>query len=303
MTRIVFVSCANVELRPVQPAWDAIAAIAADPLGPPDLLILLGDNTYMSWTGTKWDLERLRTNYEAQFKIPAFKKLIDTVPTLAIWDDHDLGPDDSCGAELEPQQLADSRALFNHYLAKARNNNAPHMHCTYEIGEVKVIMLDVRTYRTSITSSAPTVLGPAQEQWLWDQLANNPKPYTIVASGTVTNDGPAHQALSDYTDFYKLLQAALRPVPPNSEVLTPPKARKVLFLSGDIHRNRWEDHNGFFEATSSGVACVKGENNKPIDNWGLLTFGAEELTVELHGRTPAHTRTHRVRLHDWTEIG
>ena len=195
MTRIVFVSCANVELRPAQPAWDAIAA------DPPDLLILLGDNTYMSWEGTTWELERLRQNYEAQFQIPAFKMLMDTVPTLAIWDDHDLGPDDSCGAELEPQQLADSRALFNHYLAKARNNNPPHMYCTYDIGEVRVIMLDVRTYRTLSTNSAPTVLGRDQEDWLWDQLAINPNPYTIVASGTVTDHGLNGHRLSNYTTF------------------------------------------------------------------------------------------------------
>lgn len=296
MTRIVFVSCANVELRPVQPAWDAIAA------DPPDLLMLLGDNTYMSWTGTKWELERLQQNYEAQFKIPAFKKLIDTVPTLAIWDDHDLGPNDSCGAELMPQQLADSRALFNHYLAKARNDNLPHMHCTYDIGEVRVIMLDVRTYRTLSTSSAPTVLGGVQEDWLWKELANNPKPYTIVASGTVTDDGLKGHRLSDYKDFYKRLQSALRPVPPGPKDSKPPKARKVLLLSGDIHKNRWKNHSGFFEATSSGVACVWGDKKKPIDNWGLLTFGAEELTVDLRGRTPSHAHKHRLRLRDWTEI-
>ena len=302
MTRIVFVSCANVELRPVQPAWDAIAA------DPPDLLILLGDNTYMSWTGPKWELERLRQNYEAQFKIPSFKKLIDTVPTLAIWDDHDLGPDDSCGAELEPQQLADSRALFNHYLAKARNNNPPHMYCTYDIGEVRVIMLDVRTYRTLSTVSAPTVLGRDQEDWLWKELADNPKPYTIVASGSVMDRGVEQHKLSDYKAFYKRLKSELRHRPSDPKKPHAPKPRKVLFLSGDIHDNRWKAWPGFFEATSSGVACVANVGPKgkkvevPIDNWGLLTFGPEELTVDLRGHAPSRVETHKVRLRDWTEI-
>jgi len=297
MTRIAFVSCANIELRPQQPAWDEIAA------DPPDLLLLLGDTTYMSWTGTTWDLQALKQNYELQFQVPAFSKLIDTVPTLAIWDDHDLGPDDTCGAELMPKEkLAESRALFNHYLAKARNDNPPHMHCSYDIGEVRVIMLDVRSFRTFSTRDAPTVLGHAQEQWLWQQLADNPKPYTIVASGSVMDRGVTGHKLSDYKAFYKRLQSELRHLPADPKDPTAPKPRKVLFVSGDIHDNRWKVWPGFFEATSSGVACVKGTEQQPTDNWGLLTLGAETLTVELHGHAPSYRGTHRLRLRDWSEI-
>ena len=294
MTKIAFVSCANVEKRKLQPAWDHIAASA------PDLLLLLGDNTYMNWVETKWEPDRLLANYEAQFQIKAFKDLIHSVPTLAIWDDHDLGPNDSCGGAMADEQVKLSRSYFDKYLAVAINNNRPHMYCTHDIGDVRVIMLDVRTYRTLSSAPAATVLGAAQEQWLWDQLALNPKPYTIVASGSVSNRGASGHKLTDYKQFWQRLRNELSHVPPKPD---PKSNRKVLFLSGDIHDNRWKKWNGyFFEATSSGVACVVGDPALPTDNWGLLEYGNTELRVTLNGHAPSYSGVHRLRLSDWTEI-
>ena len=123
MTRIAFVSCAHPVLCPVQPAWHAIAAAE------PDLLLLLGDNTYMSWEGKKWLIDDLRDNYAKQFAVPGFKRLLQTTPHLAIWDDHDFGWNDCVGSELDAGQLAATRALFDQHLGSAFNNNPPHMYC------------------------------------------------------------------------------------------------------------------------------------------------------------------------------
>lgn len=293
MTRIAFVSCANVEGRKVQPAWEQIAA------DPPDCLLLLGDNTYMSWAGTDWNFPALEKHYESQFKgdLKFFRQLIDTVPTLAIWDDHDFGPNDSYGLGAGPANLAASRALFDKYLGFAKNvaeaKHPPHMYCSTVIGPARVIMLDVRTYRSLASDPNPTVLGPEQEGWLWAELAAAKEPCIIVGSGSVINRGPKSQRLDKYTAFHKKLMSELRH--------RPDRPRRVLFLSGDIHDNRWQRWPGFFEATSSGVAC-HAPNGEPTDNWGLLTFKQHELVVDLHGHAPSYVGQHRVRLSDWTEI-
>lgn len=294
MTRIAFVSCANIEKRgPLdQPAWHQV--LAADP----DLLLLLGDNTYMNWSEPDWEPQRLKKNYAAQWAVPAFKQLIDSVPTLAIWDDHDTGPNDSCGAEMPAHELAESRQLFNQYMGFAKNNNRPHMYCSHDVGDVRVIMLDVRSHRTYSGKPGSTVLGKVQEEWLWHELARNPKPYTLVCSGSVINRGPPGHALTDYPAFYQRLVQELRYVAPKPQQ-PDHQPRKVLFLSGDIHNNRWKRHPGFFEATSSGVACVIGPSEAPTDNWGLLTFGQQELRVDLNGHAPSRTYSKRIRLSDW----
>lgn len=298
MIKIAFVSCANIEFRKEQPAWDEIAKAK------PDLLLLLGDNTYMSWDGTGWLIDDLRKNYALQFSQPGFKALMDNkqIKKLAIWDDHDFGYNDCCGADLSAARHAQTRALFDQYLGLAENNNRPHMYCTYDVGDVRVIMLDVRTYRQDARTGGVTVLGSQQEQWLWDQLAHNPKPYTVIGSGTAINEGAPLQTLSDYPAFYERLKRELRHVPAMPGNPVGFKPRKVIFLSGDIHRNTWRAWPGFFEATSSGVACVATDANLPIDNWGLLSydFGAGSVRVELNGHKPSRTFDKRISLDTWT---
>lgn len=302
MTRIAFASCANIELRSHgQIAWAQMADAT------PELLLLLGDTTYMNWDDplpgeTGWEPERLAANYARQFDVPDFQHLLQAQPTLAIWDDHDLGPNDSCGGEMPAEQVAFSRALFDRYLHMAINANKPQMYCSHDIGPVRVIMLDVRTHRTHSNGNLPpTVLGDAQEGWLWHQLATNTQPYTVIASGSVTDRGIDGHKFRDYPVFYQRLLQELRH---GGKTGADGRPRKVLFLSGDIHDNRWRPQAGFFEATSSGVACIAPRNGPPIDNWGLLEFDttADEVRIHLRGRAPSYTRTHRVQLSSWQEL-
>ena len=292
MTRIDFVSCAHPVLCPVQPAWDAIAAAE------PDLLLLLGDNTYMSWDGQTWLIDDLRKHYALQFAVPGFRRLLQTVPHMAIWDDHDFGWNDCVGSQLSPDRLAATRALFDQHLGGALNNNRPHMYCSLAIGPVRVIMLDVRTHRTLSTDPDPTVLGKVQEDWLWQQLADNTEPYLVIGSGTpITQGAPGHR-LADYSAFHTRLMQELQHRPADAA------PRKALFLSGDIHDNAWVRHVGFYEAIASGVACLSRRTQLPTSNWGLLEFDEKKDRVKLtlSGHWPSYVGVHRVRLSDWREI-
>lgn len=77
--KMAFVSCAYGTCRDAQPAWTEILAAK------PDLLLMLGDNAYMSWYGDEWDFKALEDRYRAQFAVKEFRAVIDSTPTLATW--------------------------------------------------------------------------------------------------------------------------------------------------------------------------------------------------------------------------
>ena len=292
-TKIAFVSCAFASLRRKQPAWTEIRAAN------PDLLIFLGDNAYMSWGGhqdvaTDWRFDDLEACYRLQSQVPDYKWLIENVPSLAIWDDHDCGPNDTVGASAPPAFLATSREKFDRWMGFARNNNRPHMYCTYlDIPDVQVIMLDVRTYRTWYDAANATMLGTEQEQWLWRQLDATVTPqrkFTIVCSGSGFTHGADDQTVQDYKAFAEILKQRLAFRPgSNGDV-----GRRSLFLAGDIHQNEFSTlpEVGVHEAISSGVACFPigtkvvdktTENKLRIDKWGLLTIDGETVNFDFHG--------------------
>jgi phosphodiesterase/alkaline phosphatase D-like protein len=305
--KIAFVSCAYGTYRPVQPAWEEILAVK------PDLLLMLGDNAYMSWYGNHWDFKALEECYRAQFAIKEFRAVIDTVPTLAIWDDHDCGPNDTCGAEVSKDDIATTRGMFNHWMGFALNNNRPHMYCTYDdLPGVKVVMLDVRTYRTSSGAIQPSLLGGAQESWLWDSLderTSSQKLITIVGSGSAFSAGaPGHQ-FRDYKGVAEGLKERLAFRAGDGADI----GRRALFLGGDVHYNQFVTHDvGFHEAISSGVACFKPRTDSEAnflparhsDNWGLITIDDTHLQVEFHvnAHTNGNPRRRNIDIASWTVV-
>jgi hypothetical protein len=305
--KIAFVSCAYGTYRSVQPAWKEILAAK------PDLLLMLGDNAYMSWWGSDWDFDALEACYRAQFAVKEFRAVIDTVPTLAIWDDHDCGPDDTCGAEVLKENLAATREKFDRWMGFALNNNRPHMYCTYDdLPGVKIVMLDGRTYRTSSKAAKPSLLGDAQEKWLWDRLdpqVTSQRPVTIIGSGSAFSQGAAGQKVGDYKGVADGLRSRLAFRPGGGTDI----GRRALFLGGDVHYNRFAtDEVGFHEAISSGVACFvpKTYSEKEFqparysDNWGLITIDDKRVQIDFHANsnTKGNPRRRIIDIASWTVV-
>ncbi|MCU7369931.1 alkaline phosphatase D family protein [Paucibacter sp. O1-1] len=304
-TKIAFVSCAYGTYRKTQPAWEDILAAK------PDLLPMLGDNAYMSWYGSTWDFKALEDCYRAQFAVKEFRAVIESVPTLAIWDDHDCGPDDTLGAEAPPQYVATTREMFDRWFGFARNNNRPHMYCTYDdLPEVRVVMLDVRTYRTSSKAANPTLLGDAQEKWLWKQLdpaRTEQKRFTIIGSGTGFSVGKPGHRVADYRSVADGIRSRLAFHPGSAGSL----GRRALFLAGDVHYNKFVSHpEGFHEAISSGVACFIPKTytedefvpERYADNWGLITISDTQICVDFHANphTTGGASRRVIAIEDWT---
>lgn len=299
LRKIAFVSCAYATYRPHQPAWTAIRAAR------PDLLLMLGDNAYMNWWETDWNFPALEACYRAQFEgtgqgMDDFRALIQRTPTMAVWDDHDCGPNDTMGGApgTDPAHLRRARDLFNHWMGFARNNNADgHMYCTWDdFPELRVLMLDGRTWRTRPTADGATVLGKDQERWLRDRLTQDPqRRITIVATGSAFGRPDPEQeghVVADYTRFARDLRGllAFRPGDGTEKDL----GRRALYLGGDVHANAFRSRSdGWHEAISSGVACFRrgteehasqAPESAQIDHWGLITVTDRHVHIDLHER-------------------
>ena len=324
-TKIAFVSCAYATYRPDQPAWQQIL----DQVPDLNLLLMLGDTAYMDW-GQRWDLYALNHCYDEQSKIKAYRELIAKVPTLAIWDDHDCGYNDIRGAE-EPELVKQSRALFDYWMGFAVNAGRPEMYAVYDkLPDVRILMLDCRSERTLPTAANPTMLGSAQEDWLWKQLdpaQSVQRPITILANGVGLSEGNPLEVVNAYAKFWAKLrkEISFREKPSGADGDC---GRRALYLAGDIHRNKFlpferKPVNGeslgpleserIYQVLSSGVACFipKTDSIKQFtpdrytDNWGLLTIDAENVTIDFHGRhdipgaQSSNNFTRVIRRSDW----
>ena len=97
VSRIAVGSCAK-QNRPM-PIWSAVSGFK------PDVLLMLGDNVY----GDTEDMTVLRGAYDLLAADRGFGAIRNTVPIVAIWDDHDYGVDD--GGREYPKR-ADSQQVF-----------------------------------------------------------------------------------------------------------------------------------------------------------------------------------------------
>jgi alkaline phosphatase D len=282
-TRIALASCCKIDGQKslkVQSAWNLISQAK------PDLLLLLGDNVYMRQGGPlRWDFKQLAETYQNQFSEPNFIGLIGKVPYMATWDDHDFGPNDSRGDTLDgrPNRIK-SRNLFHKYHSAAINTNRPNVYCSHVIGDVKIIMLDGRYFRTDRRRSQPTILGSKQEAWLQKELVHSSK-YTVVCSGSCLTQGGETDSWLAYPEARQRLIALLNSTP------------RLLFLSGDIHRNMFASVGSFYEVISSSVA--RNEDDGPRENFGVIDFLANEVRVRLSGVRHKDRILRTIRSSDW----
>lgn len=254
--RIALASCSKIHRQRTQPAWKRIEREG------PDLLLLLGDNVYGGSLSLSWQKfhKRIEHRYQLQFAQKHFKRLLARVPMHAIWDDHDFGKGDNArGALIKTVHKERSRELFHRYMNSS--NNMPEVYHAFDQGDARIIMLDVRYYRDAPSPTA-SILGQQQEAWLERELEHDRK-YTVICSGTCLTRGG--ERWSNYRDYYERFCDLAR------------QKGRVVFLSGNIHKNRFVQHDGFFEVISSGVGRGKR------DNYGIVDLRDKVVTVKLRG--------------------
>ncbi len=225
----------------------------------PDLHLTVGDTHYADTTdgAIQWK------HHVVYRRVPHFATVIRHVPTLAIWDDHDYGPNNSDGTAKGKEG---SLRAWNQFWANpaAGAEGIPGAFFRSSWGEVDFFVVDGRYHRSpdeAKDDEKKTMLGAAQFDWLVDGLRTSRAKFKVIVTGSTlhhsTNDG-----WRIYTHERRRLFDTIRTA----------KISGVLFMSGDIHRSLvWEHHESarvgypFVEVISSGVANSKTLSFATID--------------------------------------
>lgn len=194
----------------------------------PDLMIWLGDNTYLreaDWNSMTGILNR----YTHTRSTTEMQPLLANTHHYAVWDDHDFGPNDS---DKGFWNKANTLKAFEYFWG----NPSVGVHdiegaiTSFQWGDVDFFLLDNRWYRdpNKRIKESKTQLGEKQIQWLFDNLSSSLGSFKVVVLGgqflstaglfeTYTNYGFAEerQRIIDYIYEQNI--------------------KNVIFLTGDVH--------------------------------------------------------------------
>lgn len=187
ISRVLFGSCIKQD-QPM-PILKTIAARR------PDLFLMLGDNIY----GDTADMEVMRAKYATLRSNQDFRKLLDTCPVLATWDDHDYGVND--GGASYAERDASQRLFVDFWdTADSPRRARPGVYDAAIMGppgkRLQVVLLDTRYFRGPLQTGPQRIGGPyvptddatitmlGEPQWAWleEQLRQPAEVRLIVSS-------------------------------------------------------------------------------------------------------------------------
>lgn len=246
--RIVFGSCINEFWIPELPIFDSIGRESAH------AFVMLGDNCYFGDDDHPTEAGMMKAHLRTR-RHPSVARLLRQTPTLAIYDDHDFGPNDADGNFAGRERAL---ASFTRMWAQSQYGTpaAGGIFSAIRIGPIELFLTDGRYHRNV---AGETVLGRVQFEWLLDRLRASSAPVKIIASGTTVL---AHHP------FYHDWESWHRSSPDELEALLTTIEREdlrgVVFISGDLHMGQVRHITGrevgarqgpdFYEVTSSPLA-------------------------------------------------
>ena len=316
-SRISFGSCCKQD-KP-QPIWDSIIATK------PSMFLMIGDNIY----GDSPDMSVLKAKWDLLGAQPGFRKLKQTCPVLATWDDHDYGADDA-GSEFAKKR--ESQQLFLDFFdepAGTARRKQEGVYASYEYGpatrRVQVILTDTRYHRSPLKKNGlkrgdpgfhgpyaenkddgATMLGDTQWKWLEAEL-RKPAAVRIIASSVQVL--PNEHQWEKWGNFPAERDRLFK-------LIRDTKANGVILISGDRHTaeiSRDDRAVGYplFDITSSSLNAPgtpnKSEPN-PLrtgvlyspENFGLISIDWSQadpvISMELRDIKGEPVETQRVRL-------
>ncbi|MBT8281162.1 MAG: alkaline phosphatase family protein [Muriicola sp.] len=276
--------------------WDDV--LTADP----DVWIWGGDIVYADTD----DPEKIASMYEVQKSVPEYAQLRKEVQVIGTWDDHDYGLNDG-GVEFEAKD--ESQRVFLDFMDVPDNDSrrqrkgvyADYDYKTAE-GEVKILVLDTRYFRSALTPSGQkgnryepgpygegTVLGKEQWAWLEKELNTSEADFNIIVSSI--------QFLSNQHGF-ETWGNFPHEVDKLKNTVEQSGAKGVIILSGDRHISEFSSSTiegmsyPLIDFTSSGLTHVyssySGEPNPyrigevvAVKSFGLLRFNFKSKQVEM----------------------
>ena len=147
-----------------------------------DYMVWLGDNVYLK--NEEWlHGDSVKAKYDAVFNRPEFIELLGKSNHLAIWDDHDAGPND-CSSLSEGLDLT-----MKHFKAfwkpsySMPNAKSYYGSKTSHEGLVEFFFLDNRSFKIPVNMDGATLYGTEQLAWLEDAYTNSTAAVKIVLMG------------------------------------------------------------------------------------------------------------------------
>ncbi|MDP6794825.1 MAG: alkaline phosphatase D family protein [Verrucomicrobiota bacterium] len=311
--RIAFGSCSKVSQFSSGPIYKAIAEER------PDMALFVGDNSYFivadgsdrhfNTTGPTGDWsspEAMTARHLTTRMHPDLQSMFRTVPSYAVWDDHDYGPDN---ADRTFDLREEATEVFRQMWANPRygTDSIPGIFSSFRNGPVEVFLMDDRYHKYSpqkhkdVSMATGEIWGRAQTDWLLAGLKRSTAPVKVIANGTqvVTRStgGEGHRREAQ-NELNRLI-----------EHLDEHRIDGVVFLVGDRHYSElhFETREGYpplLEFTSSPLQQdqkVEPLKNRPNpyrvwglrgNSYGLVTVDIPEPgrgTVRFEVRTEANT--------------
>ena len=311
--RIAFGSCSKVSQFNSGPIYKAIAAEQ------PDMALFIGDNSYFivadgsdrhfNTTGPTGDWsspEAMTARHLTTRMHPDLQSMFRSVPSYAVWDDHDYGPDN---ADRTLGLREEATTVFRQMWANSDygTDSVPGIFSSFRNGPVEVFLLDDRYYKYSpqkhkdVTMATGEIWGRAQTDWLLDGLKRSTAPVKLIANGTQvitrSTGGEGHRREAQ-NELQRLI-----------DHIEKHRIDGVIFLSGDrhyseLHYEARDGHPPLLEFTSSPLQQAQKVGplkNRPNtfrlwglkgNSYGLVTVDIPEPgkgTVRLEVRTEANT--------------
>jgi alkaline phosphatase D len=239
---------------------------------------------------TATDLAGYRNRHALYKTDPDLQALHATAPCLMTWDDHEVEND---YADQWSQQVATSpeaflqrraaayQAYYEHMPLRPRavpTRSALHLHERFRFGDlVTFSVLDARQHRSKQPCELPnsrrghvapdscadrldprrTMLGAAQEQWLFDGFRQSDAAWNILAQGQLVADLRQKDRMGDYghwTDGWDGYPATRQRV---LDAISATRLANPVFIGGDIHSFWTTDLKADFANPSSATVATE----------------------------------------------
>ena len=170
--------------------------------------------------------EGINRRYRFYRSHPRMEKLLTAAPHVAIWDDHDFGPNDSDASFAGKGWTLE---MFRRYWPLPYTPPADGLYGMVTQGDVEIFLLDDRSWRDPDEwpqGPDKAMYGAKQMAWLKRALFASRAPFKLVAGGSQFFNGVSkYETWAKYPAEQKDLL----------DFLAQQRVPGVIFLSGDRH--------------------------------------------------------------------
>ncbi|HUR09909.1 MAG TPA: alkaline phosphatase D family protein [Flavitalea sp.] len=262
---------------------------------------------FMIWLGDNWYLREV--DFSSEWGIwyrahrdrshPILQGFLKSMPQIAIWDDHDFGPNDS-DKSFHLKEI--SRKVFLQYWANASaGEGGEGIYTKFSYGDVDFFLMDDRYFRSpddmqTLIDGNPNPMkrmwGPKQMEWLKSALRFSRAPFKIIVTGSQTlNVVSPFNCLQAYPIEFEEFMAFI-----NLE-----KIGGIVFLTGDRHHSevvKYDRTNNYtlYDITSSPLTSAVGrvggkEKDNPSRIAGTLVEDQNYSRITVSGKPNERTLT------------